>query len=278
MWAQESVTYQGEHFAVTGSTLALRPVVRGERRHPRLYFGGASPAAEEVAAAEANVQLFWGEPLDGVAERIERLTHLSEKLGREQAPLEFGPRVTTLVRETTEQAWADAEVKVAQMAKGASAARDQNWRAAVGQRRLLDLAARGEVLDGNLYTTPGTFGGGRAGTTWLVGSPEDVASSLRKYQRLGVTHFALSDTPYLGEIRREGEQLLPLLRTRARRPAGDLRNQFLPAKEPEAVDPWRPSDCRCVRIRTDDPSTGIHNDHPSHARESRDCPADQVSQ
>ncbi|MGW0214532.1 LLM class flavin-dependent oxidoreductase [Micromonospora chokoriensis] len=212
LWTQESVTYQGEHFSVTGSTLALRPVVRGGQRHPRLYFGGASPAAEEVAATEADVQLFWGEPLDGVADRIERLKQLSDKLGREHAPLEFGLRVTTLVRETTEQAWADAEAKVAAMAKGTGAARDQNWRNAVGQRRLLDLAARGEVLDDNLYTAPGKVGGGGAGTTWLVGSAEDVANSLRKYQRLGITHFVLSDTPYLAEITRQGDQLLPLLR------------------------------------------------------------------
>ncbi|MGC4769017.1 LLM class flavin-dependent oxidoreductase [Micromonospora sp. DT44] len=213
LWTQENVTYQGEHFTVTGSTLALRPIVHGQRQHPRLYFGGASPAAEEVAATEADVQLFWGEPLDGVAERIERLKQLSEKLGREHAPLEFGLRVTSLVRDTTEQAWADAEAKVAAMAKGAGVVREHRWRTAVGQRRLLDLAARGEVLDDNLYTAPGRFGGGGAGTTWLVGSPEDVASSLRKYERLGVTHFVLSDTPYLGEIRRQGEQLLPLLRT-----------------------------------------------------------------
>ncbi|MEU9740249.1 LLM class flavin-dependent oxidoreductase [Micromonospora chersina] len=213
LWTEENVTYRGEHFSVTGSTVALRPVVHGERRHPRLYFGGASPAAEEVAATEADVQLFWGEPLDGVAERIERLKQLGEKLGREHAPLEFGLRVTTLVRDTTEQAWADAEAKVAEMAKGSGGnTRDRNWQAAVGQRRLLDLAARGEVLDDNLYTTPGRFGGGGAGTTWLVGSAEEVARSLRKYQRLGITHFVLSDTPYLSEIGRQGTQLLPLLR------------------------------------------------------------------
>ncbi|MFG1658313.1 LLM class flavin-dependent oxidoreductase [Micromonospora chersina] len=213
LWTEENVTYRGEHFSVTGSTLALRPVVHGERRHPRLYFGGASPAAEEVAATEADVQLFWGEPLDGVAERIERLKQLGEKLGREHAPLEFGLRVTTLVRDTTEQAWADAEAKVAEMAKGSGGTtRDRNWQAAVGQRRLLDLAARGEVLDDNLYTTPGRFGGGGAGTTWLVGSAEEVARSLRNYQGLGVTHFVLSDTPYLSEIGRQGTQLLPLLR------------------------------------------------------------------
>lgn len=208
LWAEEGVTYQGEYFSVTDSTVVPRLAAP-----PRLYFGGASPAAEAVAATEADVQLFWGEPLDGIAERIDRLRRLSEKLGREHAPLEFGLRVTTFVRDTTEQAWADAEAKVARMAKGEGVfARDPLRQTAVGQQRLLDLAARGDVLDDNLYTAPGRYGGGGAGTTWLVGSAEDVAKSLRRYQALGITHFVLSDTPYLPEIKRQGSQLLPLLR------------------------------------------------------------------
>ena len=211
LWTEESVTYEGEHFRVKDSTVRPRIEPRGDRTHPKLYFGGASEAAERVAATEADVQLFWGEPLDGVRERIERLRALSAELGREHAPLEFGLRVTTFVRDTTEQAWADAEAKVAELPASRNA-QQLRPRAAVGQQRLLDLAARGEVLDDNLYTTPGRFGGGGAGTTWLVGSPEDVAKSLRKYQDLGVTHFVLSDTPYLPEIRRQGTQLLPLLR------------------------------------------------------------------
>jgi alkanesulfonate monooxygenase len=68
------------------------------------------------------------------------------------------------------------------------------------------------VLDSCLYTTPGKYGGGGAATTWLVGSPGDVAAALRKYQDLGITHFVLSDTPYKREIVRVGDQLLPLLR------------------------------------------------------------------
>lgn len=208
LWTSEHVTYHGRHFSVIGATVAPPP---GIFPPPRLYFGGASPAAEEVSAAEADVQLFWGEPLDGVAERIDRLKALSTKLGREHQPLEFGLRVTTFVRDTTDQAWAEAEAKVAEMASGAIA-RDPNRFVATGQQRLFDLAARGEVLDDNLYTTPGRFGGGGAGTTWLVGSAEDVVKSLRRYSELGITHFVLSDTPYLPEIERQGRQLLPLLR------------------------------------------------------------------
>jgi alkanesulfonate monooxygenase len=182
-------------------------------RHPRLYFGGASAAAEQVCATEADVQLFWGEPLDGVAERIDRLKALAQSLGRSLAPLEFGLRITTLVRDTTEEAWRDAEAKVAQMAASSGKnLNDGHHRRAVGQARLLDLAERGEVLDSCLFTTPGKFGAGGAWTTWLVGSHDEVAAALRKYQDLGITHFVLSDTPYLHEVVRVGDQLLSRLR------------------------------------------------------------------
>lgn len=213
LWTEENVDHRGAHYEVANSTVVPRISVREGRRHPKFYFGGASEAAERVAATEADVQLFWGEPLAAVRERIERLRDLGARLGRDLPPLEFGLRVTTVVRDTREQAWADARARTAEMAKHAQAQHTPNLHAAaVGQRRLLGLAEDAEVLDDNLYTAPGKFGGEGAGTTWLVGSAEDVATSLRKYHDLGITHFVLSDTPYLRELRRQGEQLLPLLR------------------------------------------------------------------
>ncbi|GGK04169.1 alkanesulfonate monooxygenase [Pilimelia anulata] len=237
LWTEEGVTHDGPHFRVADSTVQPRPVVRGTRRHPTLYFGGASPAAERVAATEADVQLFWGEPLDGIRERIARLTALSAQLGRAHAPLGFGLRITTLVRDTTERAWADAEARVARMARGEGVAfRDERRPTAVGQQRLLDLAARGDVLDDNLYTAPGRYGGGGAGTTWLVGSAADVAAALGRYRDLGITHFVLSDTPYLAEIRRQGHRLLPLLRARDRDRAARDRDRDRDRAEPAARD------------------------------------------
>ncbi|MFB9947589.1 LLM class flavin-dependent oxidoreductase [Rhizobium puerariae] len=213
LWTEEKVTFEGEHFRVRASTVEPRTAVRGNRRHPELYFGGASEAAERVAATEADVQLFWGEPFEDIATRIDRLRRLSIRLDRDLPPLQFGLRVTTLVRDTAEEAWKDAEAKVARLAAGASGRwSDHRQSIAVGQRRLFDLQNRGDVLDDNLYTAPGKFGAGGAGTTWLVGSAEDIARSLQKYRNLGITKFILSDTPYLSEIVRQGKTLLPLLR------------------------------------------------------------------
>jgi alkanesulfonate monooxygenase len=217
LWTEEDVTFDGEHFQVSGSTVVPRPYADAERGHPTLYFGGASEAAERVSAAEADVQLFWGEPLEGLAERIDRLRTLSDRLDRRHDPLEFGLRITTVVRDTTEEAWRDAEQKVEAMASRVAdgAAWPGNRRKAVGQQRLLELAARGEVLDTCLYTAPGKYGGGGAGTTWLVGSPDDVGAALEDYRKLGITHFVLSDTPYQQEVGRIGDQVLSRLRATA---------------------------------------------------------------
>jgi alkanesulfonate monooxygenase len=214
LWTEPDVSFEGEFYSVEESTLSPGPYRSSEGRYPTLYFGGASEAAEQVCATEADVQLFWGEPLEGLAERIDRLRTLSGKLERRHPPLEFGLRITTLVRDTTEEAWRDAEAKVAAMAGRDTeiTASMGNRSTAVGQRRLYELAERGEVLDTCLYTTPGKVGGGGAATTWLVGSPDDVARALQKYRELGIDHFVLSDTPYRPEVIRVGEQLLPKLR------------------------------------------------------------------
>lgn len=212
LWTETDVTFEGQHYRVTKSTAEPR-LTRAGSQHPPLYFGGASAAAEAVSATEADVQLFWGEPRADIAERIARLKALSRDLDRELPPLEFGLRITTLIRDTSEEAWREAEAKVAKIAQfSGDGWHDHRRVVAQGQQRLLDLQDRGEVLEDNLYTTPGKYGAGGAATTWLVGSAEEVAASLRKYRDLGITRFILSDTPYLQEIERQGRDLLPLLR------------------------------------------------------------------
>jgi alkanesulfonate monooxygenase SsuD/methylene tetrahydromethanopterin reductase-like flavin-dependent oxidoreductase (luciferase family) len=121
--------------------------------------------AEEHGWEGALIGTGWGRPdtftvATAIAARIERLRGLSASLDRDLPPLEFGLRITTLVRDTTAEAWRDAEARVAEMAAQARLPRAQLPRGqlrgpAVGQQRLLDLADRGDVLDSCLYTAPG---------------------------------------------------------------------------------------------------------------------------
>ena len=212
-WSGEEVDFQGRFYRAQRARVVPPIAATPARPHPPLYFGGASAAAERVAATEADVQLFWGEPLAAIAARIDRLKALSRDLDRDLPPLRFGLRITTVIRDTSAEAWAAAEARVQRMAAEAGRGwHDHHGPVAVGQQRLYDLAAAGEVLDDCLYTTPGRFGGGGAATTWLVGSAAEVAGALARYRDLGIDTFILSDTPYLAEIARQGAQLLPLLR------------------------------------------------------------------
>src|ERR1044071_3821098 len=108
VWNEGDVSYDGQFYRVDHSTCLPRPYRPGG---PPLWFGGASPAAEQVAATEADVQLMWGEPLAMAEERIERLTRISETVERAR-PREYGRGITLVVRDTTEGAWAAARAKL----------------------------------------------------------------------------------------------------------------------------------------------------------------------
>ncbi|MCC6178988.1 MAG: LLM class flavin-dependent oxidoreductase [Chloroflexi bacterium] len=212
LWTEEDVTYTGRFFRVEHATCRPRPL---RADGPPLYFGGASPAAEAVAAAEADVQLMWGEPLAMVAERVDRLERLSRTQDRRQ-PLEYGLRITVVVRETADAAWQAAEAKLHSWEGALDRRVEKNvtGRGSVGQARLVALAERGQVLDRCLWTAPAQVGTGAA-STWLVGSPADIIASLQAYADLGLTHFILSDTPYREEALRVGELIVKPMLARA---------------------------------------------------------------
>ena len=56
--------FEGEHYKVAGATVRATP----PSPTPEIFFGGASPAGREVAAAQADIYLTWTEPPAQVAE------------------------------------------------------------------------------------------------------------------------------------------------------------------------------------------------------------------
>ena len=209
LWTEEKVSFAGEFYRVEGATCAPRP---RQTPHPPLYFGGASAAAEQVAAELADVQLLWGEPLALAAERIERLRLLAARAPRQRA-LEFGLRITVVARPTSAEAWQAAERKLGGWTGALDRRRERNitGSGSVGQARLAALQEQGAVLDRCLWTAPARTGTGAA-STWLVGSYDEVAASLRDYAALGMRHFILSDTPYLEEAARIGDEVVRRVR------------------------------------------------------------------
>ena len=86
-WSGEPTDFHGDHYRVEGATTRAVP-----DPVPPIYFGGASPAAEEVAAAGVDVYLAWGEPPAMVAERLDRMRAKAAAHGRDAALRDPLPR------------------------------------------------------------------------------------------------------------------------------------------------------------------------------------------
>ena len=190
---------------------------------PPIFFGGASPAAEDVATRLADVHLSWGEPLDDLVERRARLDWSARAHGRR---LRYGVRLHIIARDTAEEAWAEADRLLAAMDPAAVVAAQARFARmeSVGQQRMTQLTAGradGLVIAPNLWAGVGLLREG-AGTA-LVGSHDEVAERLAEYVQCGFEHLVLSGWPHVEEAYRVGEEVLPRVRRRVERLARQRR-------------------------------------------------------
>jgi alkanesulfonate monooxygenase len=230
LWRGERVTLEGRHVNVADAALSRVP-----SPVPAVYFGGSSPAAGRVAARHSDVYLTWGEPPAQVAEKLAWIRREAAAAGRE---VRFGIRLHVISRDTSAQAWAEAERLLSALdpAVIASVQAGLSRSGSEGQRRMLALhGGRTDALEvsPNLWAGVGLVRGG-AGTA-LVGSHVEVAERIEEYHALGIDEFVLSGHPHLEEAYWFGEGVLPLLRRRGlwRHPV-DAPDDPLPAAIPFA--------------------------------------------
>ncbi|NDZ79506.1 LLM class flavin-dependent oxidoreductase [Streptomyces sp. SID10853] len=207
LWTGKSVDLRGEYLSVEDAKLARAP-----DPVPEIYFGGSSPIAGEIAARHTDVYLTWGEPPAQVAEKIAWIRKLAAEQRRS---VRFGIRLHVITRDTSEQAWAEADRLLAGFDQQtvasvqAGLARSES----VGQQRMLALhggGSRGGLeIHPNLWAGIGLVRGG-AGTA-LVGSHADVAERIKEYAALGIEEFVFSGYPHLEEAYWFGEGVLPRL-------------------------------------------------------------------
>jgi alkanesulfonate monooxygenase len=221
-WNESPYNFVGTHYRVEGATTREIP-----NPIPEVYFGGASDAAEKVAADHVDVYLAWGEPPDMVGERLDRMRKLADAADR---TLRFGIRFHVITRPTSEQAWAEANRLVDGMDADAVAAAQADFAKtqSVGQRRQAELArnaigTRREIYP-NIWAGIGMVRGG-VGTA-IVGSHEEVADRIAEYHALGFDEFILSGYPHLEEAYWFGEGVMPILRARGLLP--DLNRALAP--------------------------------------------------
>jgi alkanesulfonate monooxygenase len=219
---RESVDFHGEFV-----DLALDPPRIGtvDGSCPPFYFGGFSPAAKDVAAAEADVFLTWPDTVASVAATVDEMNALArEKYDRE---ILCGLRAHVIVRETESEARAAAERLVSKLdPETGEAIRGKSLDAAsfgvARQAALRETSADDGFVEEALWTGVGRARSG-AGAA-IVGDPDQVVAKIRAYQEAGVQAFILSGYTHEAECDLVAQHVLPHIEHAPIRPrfAADL--------------------------------------------------------
>jgi alkanesulfonate monooxygenase len=192
--------FEGAHSAVKSPQLP----------HIPLYFGGASPAAIQVAGKHADVYALWGETYEQVRDIVKQVRAEAAKHGR---TIRFSLSLRPILAETEEKAWARAD-SILEKAKAVAKASgfERKEPPNEGSRRLLAAAAQGARLDKRLWTGIAGLLGAKGNSTSLVGTPEQVAEALLDYYDLGITTFLIRGFDPLEDAIDYGKKLIPLTR------------------------------------------------------------------
>jgi alkanesulfonate monooxygenase len=189
----ERVDHRGRYFQV--KDYVLRPAGR-LRPRPRIYLGGESPPARDLAAAQADVWFINGQPLADVEALIADI----RRRPRQGAPVRFGLSTFVIARET------EAEAQQAYRRLLVLAQQDGEIKAYVKANTDPAVAMRKTQAR---FESVGTNGGTAGGT---VGSYDQVAERIARFHAAGIETLLTQFQPFEAEMRRFAQHVMPRLR------------------------------------------------------------------
>jgi alkanesulfonate monooxygenase len=211
-WTQDEINYQGEIYQFENvPTDPAKPFQ--QNGGPLLYFGGYSPAAVELCAQHCDVYLMWPETM---ADLAERMRIVNERAAAYNRTLDYGLRVHMVVRDTEAEAREYAQELVSKLDDEAGReirerALDSGSLGVSRQARNRDLADMEGFIEDHLWTGVGRARSGCGAA--LVGSADQILSTLEEYQKMGIRSFIFSGYPHLDECDYIGKLILPSLKT-----------------------------------------------------------------
>jgi alkanesulfonate monooxygenase len=210
MWKTEGpFEWKGKYYQISlPNTEAAKPYQ--QNGGPLMYFGGISPAAQDLCAKHCDVFLMWPETEDRIAETMRVMSEKAAAYGR---TIDFGFRTHVIVRETEKEARAAADRLISKLdlEKGAEIkARSMDSQSA-GVKRQDELREQSK----DLYIEPHLWSGiglARSGcASAIVGDPDQVLAKLNRYMDMGIRAFILSGYPHLDECDLFAKHVLPKL-------------------------------------------------------------------
>ena len=211
-WTQDTMEFHGRFFDFPA--MICDPAKPYQQNGgPLLYFGGISPAAQELCAKNCDVFLMWPETTTRLTETMRTMSALA---ANHQRLIDYGLRIHVIVRET-ENAARDAARKlvsklddtVGEQMKNRS--QDSKSAGVLRQNELRAQADADGYIEDHIWSGIGRARSGCGSA--IVGDPDQVYAKLQSYMDLGMRSFILSGYPHLEECGLFARYVLPRMKT-----------------------------------------------------------------
>jgi FMNH2-dependent dimethyl sulfone monooxygenase len=204
LWTEKEFTHLGDFYRIHDFTLQPAPLDVPGRAHPEIFQGGNSTAARRNGGTVADWYFSNGKDFDGFTEQYLEVTQNAALAGRVTPP-KFGLNGFVVARDTEDEAHAVLEEIIAK----ANPEAVEGFRQAVRQAGASSGDGKGMWADSTTRDLVQYNDGFRTG---LIGTPEQIATRIVEYKKLGVDLFLLGFLHYLEDIAYFGEKVLPIVR------------------------------------------------------------------
>ena len=204
IWTEDEVDFRGDFYRIHDFTLKPNPLNTAERPNPEIFQGGNSSAARRNGGRHSDWYFSNGKDFDGVREQLADLRQIAGAAGRTDGP-RFGLNGFVIVRDTEQEARDTLREIIAK----AHVEAVEGFGAAVKQAGASTADKQGMWADSSFEDLVQYNDGFR---TQLIGTPEQVATRIIAYRKLGVDLILTGFLHYHEEIERFGRDVLPIVR------------------------------------------------------------------
>ena len=204
IWTQDSANLAGDFYRIRDFSLKPKPLSWPGRPHPEIFQGGNSSAARRNGGQLSDWYFSNGKDFDGVLEQLADLRRVADVAGRADGP-KFGLNGFVIVRDTEREARDTLREIVAK----AHVEAVEGFGSAVKQAGASTHDKKGMWADSTFEDLVQYNDGFR---TQLIGTPEQVASRIVEFRKIGVDLILTGFLHFQEEVEQFGRDVLPIVR------------------------------------------------------------------
>ncbi|MFB5283290.1 dimethylsulfone monooxygenase SfnG [Peribacillus sp. Hz7] len=203
MWTKEKANYRGDFYRLNDAPLKPKPI-----NSPKIFQGGNSKAAKEMAGRVSDVYFMNGGSLEKIKEQIDEVKALRKASGK--GDIQFGVNGFVIVRDTEEE----ARQVLRDIVENAHKEAVEGFRSSVQTAGAASPEGKGMWAESTFEDLVQYNDGFKTG---LIGTAEQVADRILELKKIGVDIVLTGFLHYEEDLRAFGEKVIPIVREKEKR-------------------------------------------------------------